>query len=110
MKYPVQEHLTLIFTSVAFLLATPRMLKVSTRMPQNEAMQVIFGQYLRALATRDGASLVHCFAGKDRTGIAAALLHHILGVSRADMLTEFLHTNAAPTYEILERQSLPGPS
>ncbi|MBD58745.1 MAG: protein tyrosine phosphatase [Citromicrobium sp.] len=88
--------------------AHERMLKVYTRMPQNEAMQVIFGQYLRALATRDGASLVHCFAGKDRTGIAAALLHHILGVSRADMLTEFLHTNAAPTYEILERQSLPG--
>ena len=85
-----------------------RMLKVYTRMPENEAMQTIFGQYLRALASRDGASLVHCFAGKDRTGIAAALLHHILGVSRADALTEFLHTNAAPTYDILERQSLPG--
>lgn len=85
-----------------------RMLKVYTRMPHNEPMQTIFGQYLRALAERDGASLVHCFAGKDRTGIAAALLHHILGVSRADALTEFLHTNAAPTYDILERQSLPG--
>lgn len=85
-----------------------RMLKVYTRMPQNRPMQVIFGDYLRALAERDGASLVHCFAGKDRTGIAAALLHHILGVSRADMLTEFLRTNDAPTYEILERQSLPG--
>jgi protein tyrosine/serine phosphatase len=85
-----------------------RMLKVYTRMPGNKAMQAIFGQYLRALAERDGASLVHCFAGKDRTGIAAALLHHILGVSRADMLTEFLRTNDAPTYEILERQSLPG--
>lgn len=88
--------------------AHDRMLKVYTRMPGNAAMQSIFGQYLRALAEREGGSLVHCFAGKDRTGIAAALLHHILGVSRADMLTEFLHTNAAPTYEILERQSLPG--
>lgn len=88
--------------------AHERMLKVYTRMPENAAMQEIFGQYLRALAEREGGSLVHCFAGKDRTGIAAALLHHILGVSRADMLTEFLHTNAAPTYEILERQSLPG--
>ena len=85
-----------------------RMLSVYTRMPQNQAMQVIFGHYLRALAEREGASLVHCFAGKDRTGIAAVLLHHILGVSRADMLTEFLRTNDAPTYEILERQSLPG--
>jgi len=84
------------------------MLGVYSRMPRNAAMQTIFGQYLRALAERDGASLVHCFAGKDRTGIAAALLHHILGVSRADMLAEFLRTNDAPTYEILERQSLPG--
>jgi len=88
--------------------AHERMLKVYTRMPHNEAMQTIFGQYLRALAEREGASLVHCFAGKDRTGIAAALLHHILGVSRADMLAEFLRTNDAPTYDILERQSLPG--
>ena len=88
--------------------ARERMLGVYTRMPNNAPMQSIFGQYLRALAERDGASLVHCFAGKDRTGIAAALLHHILGVSRADMLTEFLRTNDAPTYDILERQSLPG--
>lgn len=88
--------------------AHERMLKVYTRMPHNEAMQTIFGQYLRALASREGASLVHCFAGKDRTGIAAALLHHILGVARADMLEEFLRTNHAPTYAILERQSLPG--
>ncbi|KPM17895.1 tyrosine-protein phosphatase [Citromicrobium sp. WPS32] len=88
--------------------AQERMLTLYTRMPENPAMQVIFGQYLRTLADRDGASLVHCFAGKDRTGIAAALLHHILGVSRADMVTEFLRTNDAPTYDILERQSLPG--
>ena len=88
--------------------AHDRMLKVYTRMPHNAAMQAIFGQYLNALAERDGASLVHCFAGKDRTGIAAALLHHILGVSHGDILTEFLHTNDAPTYGILERQSLPG--
>ncbi len=85
-----------------------RMLNVYTRMPGNPAMQVIFGQFLRALGERDGASLVHCFAGKDRTGIAAVLLHHILGVSRTDMLIEFLRTNDAPTYDILERQSLPG--
>ena len=88
--------------------ARERMLGVYTRMPQNAAMQAIFGQYLHALASREGASLVHCFAGKDRTGIAAALLHHILGVSRVDMLAEFLRTNDAPTYDILERQSLPG--
>jgi protein tyrosine/serine phosphatase len=42
-----------------------------------------------------GASLVHCHAGKDRTGIAVALVHHILGVHRDDMLEDYLLTNTA---------------
>src|SRR5688500_11654379 len=61
--------------------ARDRMLAVYTRMPQNPAMQAMFGRYLRALAEREGASLVHCFAGKDRTGIAANHLLHLLGVT-----------------------------
>ena len=103
---PPHMEITPDTTTAAF--ARERMLAVYTRMPVNPAMQTMFARYLRALVEREGASLVHCFAGKDRTGIAAALLHHILGVSRADMVTEFLRTNDAPTYDILERQSLPG--
>lgn len=73
--------------------ARERMLAVYTRMPQNPAMQAMFARYLRALAARDGASLVHCFAGKDRTGIAATLLLHLLGV-RPAYLTRFRETVA----------------
>ena len=88
--------------------ARERMLAVYTRMPVNPAMQTMFARYLRALVERDGASLVHCFAGKDRTGIAATLVLHILGVSEADQRAEFLRTNDAPTIDVLRRQSVPG--
>jgi len=88
--------------------ARERMLAVYTRMPRNPAMQEMFARYLRILAERDGASLVHCFAGKDRTGIAATLLLHILGVSDTDQMAEFLRTNSAPTLAILRAQSVPG--
>ncbi|MEO0700074.1 MAG: tyrosine-protein phosphatase, partial [Pseudomonadota bacterium] len=84
-----------------------RMISVYTRMPVNPAMIAMFTRYFEALDTREGGSLVHCFAGKDRTGIAASLLLHLLGVNRDDVTAEFLRTNDAPTKHILERQSLP---
>ncbi len=88
--------------------ARQRMMAVYTRMPDNPAMIEMFGRYLTLLAERDGASLVHCYAGKDRTGIAATMLLHILGVSEADQRREFLRTNESPTFDVLARQSVPG--
>lgn len=88
--------------------ARERMLAVYGRMPQNPAMQDMFARYLRILAEREGASLLHCFAGKDRTGIAATLLLHILGVSEKNQMAEFLRTNTAPTLAVLRAQSVPG--
>lgn len=88
--------------------ARERMLTVYSRMPHNPAMQAMFARYLRILAEREGASLVHCFAGKDRTGIAATLLLHILGVSERNQMAEFVRTNAAPTLAVLHAQSMPG--
>ncbi|MCR9180530.1 MAG: tyrosine-protein phosphatase [Erythrobacteraceae bacterium] len=87
--------------------ARERMLAVYTRMPVNPAMIAMFTRYFAALDTRGGGSLVHCFAGKDRTGIAASLLLHVLGVNHEDVVAEFLRTNDAPTRHVLERQSLP---
>ncbi len=87
--------------------ARDRMIAVYTRMPVNPAMIDMFSRYFAALDTKEGGSLVHCFAGKDRTGIAASLLLHVLGVHKDDYVAEFLRTNDAPTQHILERQSLP---
>ncbi len=41
----------------------------------------------------EGSLIFHCFAGKDRTGIAAAILYSLLGVSEEDILKEYLLTN-----------------
>ena len=87
--------------------ARQRMNAVYTRMPRNPAMIEMFSRYFQVLDERDGASLVHCFAGKDRTGVAAMLLLHVLGVSREDQMAEFLRTNDAPTLAVLREQSVP---
>lgn len=51
---------------------------------------------LRAIiAARPGIVLFHCTAGKDRTGIIAALLLLLAGVSRADIATDYALTSAA---------------
>jgi protein-tyrosine phosphatase len=53
----------------------------------------LFSRYFRALAEADGGILVHCAAGKDRTGMICALTHHMAGVHRDDTLSDFLATN-----------------
>ena len=87
--------------------AFERMMAVYTRMPVNPAMVDMFGRFLNALDEREGGSLVHCFAGKDRTGIAAMHILHILGVHQDDIIEEFLLTNRAPSLEVLKAQALP---
>jgi len=59
----------------------------------------LYSRYFRTLAETDGAVLIHCAAGKDRTGILAALTHHLLGVPREEILADFLLTNAAIDFE-----------
>jgi len=56
-------------------------------------------RYFDVLETREGASLVHCVAGKDRTGFAVALLHHVLGVDHDDIMADYLLTNVAGRVE-----------
>ncbi len=56
-------------------------------------------RYFAALAERDGASLVHCLAGKDRTGLAVALVHHALGVHRDDIVEDYMLTRTAGNIE-----------
>ncbi len=56
--------------------------------------QPMFVGYVRSIAAVDRLpSLHHCTGGKDRTGIATALLHRLLGVADADILDDFLRTN-----------------
>ena len=49
-------------------------------------------QMLATLAGIDGPSLVNCMAGKDRTGIAVAMVQRALGVHRDDVIADYLLT------------------
>ena len=69
------------------------------RLPFEPPHLDLFRRYFRVLAEGDGAVLIHCAAGKDRTGLLAALTHHLLGVSRDDMIADYLLTNAAVDLE-----------
>lgn len=58
-----------------------------------------FRLYFRALAKGQGPSLLHCVAGKDRTGLGAALLQTLLGVHPDDVMADYLLTNTAGDQE-----------
>ncbi|GAA1275331.1 hypothetical protein GCM10009677_30960 [Sphaerisporangium rubeum] len=47
---------------------------------------------LRVLAYGDGAALVHCAAGKDRTGVVSALALSVAGVTREAIVADYVAT------------------
>ncbi len=53
----------------------------------------LFRRYFQALAVSEGSLVVHCAAGKDRTGLICALTHHIAGVHPDDVMADYLLTN-----------------
>jgi protein-tyrosine phosphatase len=53
----------------------------------------LYTRYFRTLAEVDGAIVVHCAAGKDRTGLICALTHHVAGVHPDDIMADYLLTN-----------------
>jgi protein-tyrosine phosphatase len=53
----------------------------------------LFSEAFAALADADGAILIHCTAGKDRTGLLAALILRALEVQGEDVLEDYLATN-----------------
>ena len=71
------------------------MLGLYRRMPFNAPTIANLRRYFAGLAKGDGASLVHCMAGKDRTGFFVAMFHHAMGVSHADAMADYLLTNSA---------------
>jgi len=71
------------------------MTETYAQLPFAPAHLDLFGRYFRALGETDRPVLIHCAAGKDRTGMLAALTHHLLGVGRDDLFEDYLLTNVA---------------
>jgi len=61
----------------------------------------LYKRYFQTLAQADGPVLIHCAAGKDRTGLLAALTHHVVGVHPDDIMADYLLTNTAINYELV---------
>jgi protein-tyrosine phosphatase len=65
------------------------------RIPFDPWFVALLGDLLGSLAETGGPMIVHCSVGKDRTGIACALILDTLGVGRGDIAQDYLATNAA---------------
>lgn len=54
--------------------------------------RVAFGRAVHAVAMSSGPAIVHCTAGKDRTGWISALLQTLAGVREEDVIADYLLT------------------
>ena len=63
--------------------------------PHNEGFKQIFGDTLRHMAETGEPILVHCAAGKDRTGTLCALIKGALGVDEETIYEDFMLTMTA---------------
>lgn len=79
--------------------ARARMIDTYAGMPYRPALVATLRLYLAALAEYDAPSLVHCVAGKDRTGFAVAIVHRLLGVHEDDLMHDYLLTNSTGKIE-----------
>ena len=62
-------------------------------MPFRWRLRGVLRNVFEALATMDGPVLIHCMAGKDRTGLAVALVLLTLGAHRDDIVADYLRTD-----------------
>lgn len=59
----------------------------------NDTAAHLLVQLVHEVAGADGPVLVHCAAGKDRTGIGVALVLRLLGVDHGQVVADYLLTN-----------------
>ena len=102
----VAPHLTFVMNTEL----TPQnvrefMIEEYRRIPFEPRHLDLYRRYFRALAEARGPVLIHCAAGKDRTGLLAALTHKIVGVHDDDIMADYLLTNSAARIEERAPQS-----
>ena len=92
-------HLQAAVGTIDVETARARMIDTYAGMPYRPALVATLRLYVAALAEYDAPSLVHCVAGKDRTGFAVAIVHRLLGVHEDDLMQDYLLTNSAGKIE-----------
>jgi protein tyrosine/serine phosphatase len=94
MKEP--PHLAVLLSPDVSAAAIEKRMHVGYRYyPFDPGLSEVYRGYFDALAEQDDdqAVLVHCHAGKDRTGFLIALTHQLLGVSSEALMADYLRTN-----------------
>lgn len=71
------------------------MVALYREIPFDPRHQRLFSGLFRAIDADAGATVVHCAAGKDRTGVVCALVLRALGVDPATIMDDYLLTNTA---------------
>jgi len=66
-----------------------------THYPHEPRYVALFKSWLHGLAEEGGPAIVHCAAGKDRTGVACFLALTALGVDRDTIIADYELTNTA---------------
>jgi len=66
-----------------------------------------FVDVLREVAGTDGPALLHCAAGKDRTGVSVALVLRLLGVEHEHVVADYLATEKE--YDAIDARLSQGP-
>ena len=97
------------------VLELPLLEQISAPMPHTSDMgefyiallhhgQACFRKLFTRIAGAEGPVLFHCTAGKDRTGVVAALLLDLAGVGRQDIIADYeiSHTLIAPLISRLQ--------
>lgn len=92
-------HLAAATDGIDAATARARMMDTYRSMPYRGALTETMKLYFTALSQSDSPSLVHCVAGKDRTGLTVAVLHALLGVQADDIMQDYLLTNRAGNIE-----------
>jgi len=66
-----------------------------------------FGEVFAAIANAEGTVVVHCVAGKDRTGLVSALLLRLAGVDHATIGADYALTaeNLRPRWQVWLREA-----
>jgi protein-tyrosine phosphatase len=103
----IAPHLAALRNSGVKRSARERMRASYSGMPFRPQLNAMIRRYFAELAGREGASLVNCMAGKDRTGFTVAMLHYALGVHPDDIMADYLLTNTAGDTEARIRAGIP---
>ena len=81
--------------SMKSLIMMPRMEDLYVNMVTDDSLENVVKilKYILTLPSEKFSVIFHCTAGKDRTGVIAALLLSFLGVDRATVINDYLLTN-----------------